>query len=80
MKYCAHKIKKCNNKYKLPHVLISLGMLCLNGCAVNETFCPPFPKADIQVVQELKLCPLDKMPYLLDWMNKIFVLQQQLNT
>ena len=57
-----------------------LGILCLNGCVNSDGVCPPFPKASSVVVEELNLCPLEKMPYFLDWMNKLYVLELQLHT
>lgn len=56
-----------------------LGIGCLNGCAVNEPGCPPFPFPNATIVEELKECPLENMPFFYDWLNKLFVLEQQLN-
>ena len=76
-----NKIKRCAGNYIELLVLVYLGTICLVGCVArpDRDVCPPFPAPNPEIAQELQLCPLEQMPLFYDWLNKLYVLQKQLD-
>lgn len=76
-----NKIKRCVGNYIGLLVLVYLGAICLLGCVArpDRGVCPPFPAPNPEITQELQLCPLEQMPLFYDWLNKLYVLQKQLD-
>jgi len=67
---------------RLPNSLALVLLAFLSGCdrPIVVTSCPVFPYPDPKVADELeKYCmPQEKCPHLWDWMNNLYVLDQQL--
>lgn len=75
--------KSKRSSLKLPRVLAVLGMICLTGCLGNsekplELTYPPYPVAGAAVVQELNTLNPDEFPALHNWLDRLDILQAQL--